>query len=88
MLALFTSADEARRTGERLPDGAVRTACQQSCPAEAIRFGDVKQPDGEAAKGAADPRSYVLLEELNVRPSIRYLARVADGTGSGVAREH
>jgi Fe-S-cluster-containing dehydrogenase component len=78
---------EARRTGEKLPDGAVRTACQQSCPAEAIRFGDMKQPDGEAARGAADPRSYVLLEELNVRPSIHYMARERHAGQDGVARQ-
>ena len=57
-------------------DGAIQTACQQACPAEAIVFGDVNDPESRVAKLRHNPRSYLLLEELNVKPSLAYLARV------------
>jgi molybdopterin-containing oxidoreductase family iron-sulfur binding subunit len=59
-------------------DGAVQTACQQSCPAQAIVFGDLNDPTSRVSRLAAGPRSYRVLEELNVRPSISYLALVRD----------
>lgn len=77
---------EARRLGEPLADGAVSTACQQSCPTQAIVFGDLADPTSTVAKAAADPRAYVLLEELNVGPSIRYLA--AHGPSGRAKEQH
>jgi len=74
---------EARRSGRPLADRAVRTACEQSCPAQAIRFGDLADPTTLAAQGAADARAYALLAELNVRPSIRYLAAIDERAGKG-----
>jgi anaerobic selenocysteine-containing dehydrogenase/Fe-S-cluster-containing dehydrogenase component len=59
-----------------LKDGAVVTACQQSCPTEAIVFGDLNDPTSRVAALANDPRGYHVLEDLNTRPSITYLARV------------
>jgi molybdopterin-containing oxidoreductase family iron-sulfur binding subunit len=73
---------EARRERRPLADGAVKTACQQSCPARAIQFGDLADPASAVSKAAADARAYVLLEELNVRPAIRYLARVEGETAA------
>ncbi len=70
---------EAAREGRAVRDGEVAPACQQSCPADAIVFGDLKDPDSRVARLAADPRAYVVLEELNVRPSVRYLAHVHNG---------
>ena len=62
----------------RIGDGEIVTACQAACPAEAIVFGDLndpEQPGGEAAKHR--PRNYGLLAELNTRPRTTYLAAVA-----------
>jgi len=67
---------EARRQGLEVHDGDVRTACQQSCPAQAIVFGDLNDPRSKAAQLQADPRRYQVLAELNVRPSVSYLAAV------------
>jgi len=70
---------EARREGREVRDGDVAPACQQSCPASAIVFGNLKDPESLVARLAATPRAYGVLEELNVRPSVRYLAHVHNG---------
>ncbi len=63
----------ARQRGEAVPDGAVQTACQQSCPAAAIAFGDLNDKESNVAKLVSDGRFYQVLAELNVRPSVGYL---------------
>ena len=67
---------------------SVQTACMQACPTDAITFGDLNDPgDGEKhhAKDAErasvrhlaeSGRAYAMLEEINVRPRISYLARI------------
>ena len=67
---------QAKKAGIPLPDHAIKTACEQSCPTQAIVFGDMNDKNSEAAKLAASGRNYVLLGELNVKPSIQYLAKV------------
>jgi MoCo/4Fe-4S cofactor protein with predicted Tat translocation signal len=66
----------ARRDGRPLEDGAVRTACQQVCPADAIYFGDLNDPESRVARAKSDPRNYSVLAELNTRPRTTYLAEV------------
>ena len=46
----------------------VVTACQAACPAKAITFGNLNDPQSAVAKAKAGPRNYALLEELNTRP--------------------
>ncbi|PYK99946.1 MAG: hypothetical protein DME19_06845 [Verrucomicrobia bacterium] len=53
-----------------------RTACQQACPAEAIVFGDVSDPESQVAKLKAQDRDYTVLEFLLTKPRVTYLARV------------
>jgi len=60
----------------RMPTDAVKTACQQACPSEAIVFGDLRDPEGRVAKAKNNPRDYRMLEYLNVLPRLSYLARV------------
>ncbi|MFN0007117.1 MAG: 4Fe-4S dicluster domain-containing protein [Planctomycetota bacterium] len=69
---------EARIRGIPLKDGDVRTACEQSCPTHAIVFGDLADPASAVSKLAASRRAYGVLEELNVRPGVHYLARVVN----------
>jgi len=70
--AKFAAENETRE----VRDGEVRTACQQACPARAIHFGDVNDPKSEIARKRASDLAYFVLEELNVRPNVSYLARV------------
>ena len=58
--------------------GEVLTACQQSCPAEAITFGDLNDAGSEVSRLREDPRAYTMLAELNVKPRVSYLARVSN----------
>ncbi|GBD06422.1 Menaquinone reductase, iron-sulfur cluster-binding subunit [bacterium HR21] len=71
--AKWHARDEGR---ERVRDGEVLTACQQACPAGAIVFGDLNDPQSQVAQLRQSDRGYFVLEELNVRPSITYLAKV------------
>jgi molybdopterin-containing oxidoreductase family iron-sulfur binding subunit len=66
----------AKNERRSLQDGEIRTACQVSCPAEAITFGDLNNLQSKVAQLQQDPRSYLMLEELNVRPRTAHLARV------------
>jgi molybdopterin-containing oxidoreductase family iron-sulfur binding subunit len=59
-----------------LADGDITTACEAACPTQAIRFGDLNDPESEVARLQAAPRAYGVLAELNTRPRTRYLAAV------------
>ena len=68
----------ARAEGRVLQDGDIEPACQQSCPAQAIVFGDLADPKSRVARLARADRSYAVLAELNVQPAVSYLADVRD----------
>jgi len=59
-----------------LKDGDVKVACQQTCPTNAIVFGNVNDPESEVAKALKSERTYYVLEELNVQPGIGYQVKV------------
>jgi molybdopterin-containing oxidoreductase family iron-sulfur binding subunit len=67
---------QAKKDDRRLRDGDVVTACQASCPTQAIVFGDLNDPASRVARLKADSRNYGLLTELNTRPRTTYLARL------------
>ena len=70
--AKITSEEQNRE----VRDGEIVTACQGACPAEAIIFGNINDPNSRVAKWKAQSRNYGLLDDLNTRPRTTYLARV------------
>ena len=59
-----------------LREGEVVTACQGACPAKAITFGDLNDPQSAVSQARREPRNYELLGHLNTRPRTTYLAKV------------
>ena len=72
--------DTAKDEGRRVGDGDVQPACVQTCPAEALVFGDRNDPQSQVSQSMNDPRAYHVLEEVNTSPSVVYLGKVeSDG---------
>jgi molybdopterin-containing oxidoreductase family iron-sulfur binding subunit len=59
-----------------IPDGAFTVACAQACPAEAIVFGNIKDPTSRVSQMKALEQDYQLLGYLNIRPRTTYLGKL------------
>ncbi len=67
---------DAKNQGRPMKDGDVVTACESACPAQAIVFGDVNDPESRVSKLKAGDRNYGLLAELQTKPRTTYLGAV------------
>jgi molybdopterin-containing oxidoreductase family iron-sulfur binding subunit len=67
---------EADKENRPIRDGEVVTACQQACPASAIVFGNMNDPNSRVAKLHALERTYQVIADQNTRPRTRYVAEV------------
>jgi Fe-S-cluster-containing dehydrogenase component len=67
---------QARLENRPVRDGDFTTACAQACPSDAIVFGNLADPASRVSQLQRNPRGYKVLEDLNTRPVITYLAKV------------
>ncbi len=66
----------AKRENRTVRDGEIMTACQQACPADAIVFGNINDPESKVSRAKMLKRNYALLAEYNLRPRNSYMARI------------
>jgi molybdopterin-containing oxidoreductase family iron-sulfur binding subunit len=70
--------DAAQKESRPIRDGEITTACEQACPARAITFGNVDDPESRVSRAKAEKRNYGLLVELGTRPRTSYLASLSN----------
>ncbi|MGI4740430.1 MAG: TAT-variant-translocated molybdopterin oxidoreductase [Janthinobacterium lividum] len=70
---------EAKKQKRRPLDGEVVTACAQSCPTEAILFGDMRDPSSRISqllRREDGERAFHVLDSINVQPNVTYLTKI------------
>jgi Fe-S-cluster-containing dehydrogenase component len=71
---IHKAEDQAKAEGREVRDGEFTTACAQACPANAITFGRIDDPNAKVSQVAVSKRSSHLHEELGTLPRVTYLA--------------
>jgi len=74
---LIKAREQARVEGRDLAPEDFVPACVQTCPAEAMVFGDLDDPNSEVTTQAANPRAFKWMEDLGTRPKVTYLRQGA-----------
>jgi len=88
---IVAGKDRARDDKRAVRDGDILTACQQTCPTQAITFGNLKDEGSTVSKLAHSPRAYHVLEEIGTRPGVTYLRKVVrqePGPAPGAGKSH
>jgi len=73
---IMDERQHATEQGRSLNGDNVLTACQEACPTSAIVFGDLTKKDSDIAKYREHELGYHVLEEINVRPNVTYIAKL------------
>lgn len=71
--------NKAKLEDRKIVDGDIKTACESSCPTNAIVFGDLNDPNSRVSQAfnlEKEPRAYAVLEEWHAAPSVRYLSKI------------
>lgn len=71
--------DAARAAGRDVRDGEIQPACVQTCPSEALVFGNLKDPNAKVTRLARSQRRFRLLEDLGTEPAVFYLKELSNG---------
>ncbi len=66
----------AKDENREVRDGEIQTACAQSCPTQAITFGDLADVNSKVHEKSFGERKYWVLEELNTKPGVTYLQKI------------
>jgi len=66
----------ARSEGRKVRDGEVIPACAQTCPTDALVFGNLRDTVSRVSKLIRDPRAYQVFESLNTKPGVIYLKKL------------
>lgn len=80
--------DKAKTAGVKIKDGVLKTACQQTCPTDAIVFGDINDPESRVSRLKDSPQAFRVMEVLNTRPVVSYLTKVRNKEASHVGGGH
>jgi molybdopterin-containing oxidoreductase family iron-sulfur binding subunit len=70
---IHTAEDQAKSEGREVMDGEVEPACVQACPAGALVFGRMDDPESQVSRLSRNSRNVQLLEELGTHPRVHYL---------------
>jgi molybdopterin-containing oxidoreductase family iron-sulfur binding subunit len=73
---IYDGKREAALHNVPIKDGSIQPACAQTCPTQAISFGDQNDQESRVAKLLTDPRNYAVLAEINTKPAVTYLTKV------------
>jgi molybdopterin-containing oxidoreductase family iron-sulfur binding subunit len=73
---IMESRQEAIKEGREVKGSEVKTACQEACPADAIIFGNMNDKESDIAKARKHDLGFHVLEALNVKPNVTYLAKL------------
>ncbi|MBX2975622.1 MAG: TAT-variant-translocated molybdopterin oxidoreductase [Ignavibacteriaceae bacterium] len=73
---IMDARQEATNNNTKIKGTDVQTACQQACGTEAIIFGDMNDVESKLSKYRNHELGYVVLEELNVKPNVTYIAKL------------
>jgi len=68
-----SAREKAKDEKRKIADGEVVPACAQTCPTNAIVFGNIDDPNSEVSKWAGSERAYRVFEHLGTRPAVYYL---------------
>jgi len=73
---IVEAKNRAKREARKVRDGEVVPACVQTCPTDALIFGNLVDPQSRVARLIQDPRAYQVLGDLNTKPGVIYLKKL------------
>jgi len=66
---------QAKAEDRAVKDGEIQPACAQACPAKALVFGDLDDPESAVSRLSRSPRGSKLLEDVGTKPKVTYLSK-------------